>query len=444
MRITIGRFGKVRHVKFQGHNMGPSETPETVLFVENNTDCYSLMSREYKHKKIAVVHQKDWMQEEDLPCFKLIIAGSRGITDLEVVEQAVRESGFKPTVIISGGALGVDTLAVEYAQKYNIPYEVYLPDWRPNGIYDITAGHKRNAIMGDKGDALVAIWNGKSTGTRGMISIMTRLKKPNHVKIITPYTETENATTPKVYNKYKDKLPPGTVYIGRPSKWGNPFTIGKDGDRASVVEKYRAWIADQPELIQAAEKELAGKSLVCYCAPCACHGDVLLEIANPKQIKLEVETETLNSPGLLDYAQELLDVLKGRIYSWRRRGGYEVSTKGDKRFSALNAIMPDGRSLEEHYQCDIKGYDVGGTNWKIGKGRPPMDKSKDLLPLYIDLWRTWAKNNPQLIEELSVLATKKDFTLSDCFAATEVNQAHALAVILNERTLAWAGKVIPT
>lgn len=48
-------------------------------------------------------------------------------------------------------------------------------------------------------------------------------------------------------------------------------------------------------------------------------------------------------------------------FTWARRGGYEVSSKGDKRFSSFCAIMPDGRSLECHYQCDIKGYDVGGT-----------------------------------------------------------------------------------
>ncbi|RWK52772.1 MAG: DUF4326 domain-containing protein, partial [Mesorhizobium sp.] len=41
---------------------------------------------------------------------------------------------------------------------------------------------------------------------------------------------------------------PGRVYIGRPSKWGNPFVIGPDGSRAEVIAKYRAWIASQPEL----------------------------------------------------------------------------------------------------------------------------------------------------------------------------------------------------
>lgn len=43
------------------------------------------------------------------------------------------------------------------------------------------------------------------------------------------------------------------------------------------------------------------------------------------------------------------------MYTWKRYGGYEVSSHGDKRFSAFNAIMSDGRSIECHYQCDVKG-----------------------------------------------------------------------------------------
>lgn len=70
------------------------------------------------------------------------------------------------------------------------------------------------------------------------------------------------------------------VYIGRPSKWGNPFVIGKDGDRAMVIKKYREWIMAQPKLIEAAKIELRGKILACWCAPYACHGDVLSEVAN--------------------------------------------------------------------------------------------------------------------------------------------------------------------
>ena len=69
------------------------------------------------------------------------------------------------------------------------------------------------------------------------------------------------------------------VYIGRPSKWGNPFVIGKDGTREQVVTKYREWIISQLTLIEALP-ELRGKVLGCWCAPRMCHGDVLAELAD--------------------------------------------------------------------------------------------------------------------------------------------------------------------
>ena len=85
---------------------------------------------------------------------------------------------------------------------------------------------------------------------------------------------------PHVLNKHKHGIPAGAVYIGRPSKWGNPFEIGKDGDRDEVIGKYREWLFKQPGLVAQAKSELAGKDLVCFCAPKGCHGDVLLEVAN--------------------------------------------------------------------------------------------------------------------------------------------------------------------
>jgi hypothetical protein len=85
---------------------------------------------------------------------------------------------------------------------------------------------------------------------------------------------------PKVLNRSKDNIPAGSVFIGRPSKWGNPFIIGKDGTRTAVIDKYKNWIMNQPELLNDIKKELKGKDLVCYCSPKKCHGDILLEIAN--------------------------------------------------------------------------------------------------------------------------------------------------------------------
>ena len=121
------------------------------------------------------------------------------------------------------------------------------------------------------------------------------------------------------------------------------------------------------------------------------------------------------------------------MYTWKRYGGYEVSSHGDRRFSAFSAIMPDGRSVEMHYQCDIKGYDIGGRNWRLGKGKPPREKMShgEIWQKYLRLWEVWADNNPALMQELKSLVSKYNNTLSDKFASTPVNQARALAEVLN-------------
>jgi len=87
-------------------------------------------------------------------------------------------------------------------------------------------------------------------------------------------------TAPKVLNKRKTGVVLDAVYIGRPSKWGNPFVIGKDGTREEVIAKHRAWLLAQPAKIEAVKRELKGRDLLCFCAPKPCHGDTLLEIAN--------------------------------------------------------------------------------------------------------------------------------------------------------------------
>lgn len=84
----------------------------------------------------------------------------------------------------------------------------------------------------------------------------------------------------RVLNKYKDEIPADAIYIGRPSYWGNPYSIGRDGNREEVIEKYRAYLKTRPDITLKAKLELRGHDLVCFCAPAACHGDVLVEIAN--------------------------------------------------------------------------------------------------------------------------------------------------------------------
>lgn len=95
--------------------------------------------------------------------------------------------------------------------------------------------------------------------------------------------------------------------------------------------------------------------------------------------------------------------------------------------------MPDGRTIEQHFQCDVKQYDVGGTNWRLGKGKPPRDTSVDMWGEYKQLWSVWVDNNLTLFRELAEAAKAKDGILSDCFASTPISQARALCELLNER-----------
>ena len=75
------------------------------------------------------------------------------------------------------------------------------------------------------------------------------------------------------------KRRPCDVYIGRPSIWGNPYSIGRHGTREEVIALYKRYLAKRPDLIQRAREELRGKTLGCWCSPKACHGDVLARVA---------------------------------------------------------------------------------------------------------------------------------------------------------------------
>lgn len=76
----------------------------------------------------------------------------------------------------------------------------------------------------------------------------------------------------------------GCVYVGRPTKFGNPFLVGVDGTRDDVIQKYEEWVLQQPELIKAIKLELRGKPLICWCAPKRCHAEILMCIANEGEV----------------------------------------------------------------------------------------------------------------------------------------------------------------
>ena len=99
---------------------------------------------------------------------KTIIAGSRSIDSLDLIFQVVNESKFNITTVVSGGARGVDQLGEQWAKMNNIPIDIYPANWDK---YGKSAGYKRNTIMAMNADALIAIWDGESKGTKHMIDL---------------------------------------------------------------------------------------------------------------------------------------------------------------------------------------------------------------------------------------------------------------------------------
>lgn len=80
----------------------------------------------------------------------------------------------------------------------------------------------------------------------------------------------------------REFIPTNAVWIMRPSKWGNPFVLGRDGDRSVVLAKHKAWLWEEIKAGRIDLTELAaldGAALVCCCSPKPCHGETLLAAA---------------------------------------------------------------------------------------------------------------------------------------------------------------------
>lgn len=88
----------------------------------------------------------------------------------------------------------------------------------------------------------------------------------------------------RVHNKHHWTAPDDAIYIGRGSPWGNPFVIGRDGNRNEVCDKFEQRILPNLDLTK-----LIGHDLICYCKPARCHGDSILN-----RLK-ELQNETGNT-----------------------------------------------------------------------------------------------------------------------------------------------------
>ena len=127
---------------------------------------------------------------------KVIIAGSRGFNDYDLLVKTVEDTLKEPFVLVCGGAKGADSLGEQYAKMKGYPIERYLPKWsdlnaencvikyNKYGAYNAMAGNNRNKEMleavlkNEDGGLLIAFWDGKSKGTKNMIDISEKASLP--------------------------------------------------------------------------------------------------------------------------------------------------------------------------------------------------------------------------------------------------------------------------
>jgi hypothetical protein len=113
---------------------------------------------------------------------RTIVAGSRWGIEYTDVVNAIQNCGWAPSLIISGGASGVDSHGEHYAVSHGIPFEVYRADWKK---YGLAAGPIRNTEMGKNADSLIAIWDGESSGTKNMVTVARKMGLKIYEKVVT-------------------------------------------------------------------------------------------------------------------------------------------------------------------------------------------------------------------------------------------------------------------
>lgn len=112
---------------------------------------------------------------------KVIIAGSRTIEDYNEVVQAVIDSGYEISEVVSGTAIGVDRLGELWAKEHDVPIKRFPAAWKQFGK---AAGYMRNVIMADYAQALILVWDGKSAGSASMLRIAKMKLMPYYARVV--------------------------------------------------------------------------------------------------------------------------------------------------------------------------------------------------------------------------------------------------------------------
>lgn len=198
--------------------------------------------------------------------FKLIIAGGRDYWPTQEESDALDDFSDLVDEVVSGHAEGVDAWGEAWAKRHGIPVKLFPAKWMTEGKI---AGFKRNEQMASYADALAVFTGGRGTADMVERALIHGLEIHDFRK---PPSGACRVVNRKVTEEYD-------LYIGRGTKWGNPFIEGVDGSRKTVIQRYHAWLLRQPELLEDLH-ELRGKVLGCSCKPKPCHGDVLAELVN--------------------------------------------------------------------------------------------------------------------------------------------------------------------
>lgn len=111
---------------------------------------------------------------------RTIIAGSRTLLYSDLLDALAANPDLRISTVVSGGATGIDLAGEQWARRHTTPYEIYPANWKK---YGNGAGFIRNERMTEVADALLAVWDGRSRGTKHMIEIMKKLNKPVYVYI---------------------------------------------------------------------------------------------------------------------------------------------------------------------------------------------------------------------------------------------------------------------
>lgn len=154
-------------------------------------------------------------------------------------------------------------------QKYEVPQgeasgkglRLYFFVPKDEDLFVMDSTSKIKTLIHPEGKYFVTHWD--------------RFYKISNSRVVVP------SDKPQVYHiKSASVVGKNAIYVGRPTKWANPYKLKHEKDRQEIVEKYRQYLKCNKALTMEAKQVLKGRNLSCWCAPKICSADVLLEISN--------------------------------------------------------------------------------------------------------------------------------------------------------------------